>query len=189
MTTSRAEAEIQQFVASTPKSKSLQDEAAQYLPGGSSRGTAYFAPYPTFVDHAKGHYVYDVDGNRYLDFMINATTHIMGHAHPDIVAALQEQAERGNSFSGPTEAQVRLAKNLCERVPSLETVRFTNSGTEGTMMAIRGARAFTGKHKIAKVRGRLSRLARVCVGERETCCRGSRSRCHDSRSRASGAAA
>ncbi len=153
MTTSRAEAEIQQFVASTPKSKSLQDEAAQYLPGGSSRGTAYFAPYPTFVDHAKGHYVYDVDGNRYLDFMINATTHIMGHAHPEIVEVLQEQAERGNSFSGPTEAQVRLAKNLCERVPSLETVRFTNSGTEGTMMAIRGARAFTGKHKIAKFEG------------------------------------
>ena len=153
MTTSRAEAEIQQFVASTPKSKSLQDEAAQYLPGGSSRGTAYFAPYPTFVDHAKGHYVYDVDGNRYLDFMINATTHIMGHAHPEIVEVLQEQAERGNSFSGPTEAQVRLAKNLCERVPSLDTVRFTNSGTEGTMMAIRGARAFTGKHKIAKFEG------------------------------------
>lgn len=145
--------EVDEFVASTPKSKSLQDEAAQYLPGGSSRGTAYFAPYPTFVDRAKGHYVYDVDGNSYLDFMINATTHIMGHAHPDIVAALQEQAERGNSFSGPTEAQVRLAKKLCERVPSLDTVRFTNSGTEGTMMAIRGARAFTGKHRIAKFEG------------------------------------
>ena len=153
MTTSKADAEIRQFVASTPKSKSLQDEAAQYLPGGSSRGTAYFAPYPAFVDHAQGHYVYDVDGNRYLDFMINATTHILGHAHPDIVDALQEQAARGNSFSGPTEAQVRLAKNLCERVPSLETVRFTNSGTEGTMMAIRGARAFTGRHKIAKFEG------------------------------------
>ena len=153
MTESKADAEVRQFVASTPKSKALKDEAAQYLPGGSSRGTAYFAPYPTFVDHAKGHYVYDVDGNGYLDFMINATTHIMGHAHPDIVAALQEQAERGNSFSGPTEAQVRLAKNLCERVPSLDTVRFTNSGTEGTMKAIRGARAFTGKHKIAKFEG------------------------------------
>ena len=145
--------EVDAFVASTPRSKELQDEAAQYLPGGSSRGTAYFAPYPTFVDHAKGHHVYDVDGNSYLDFMINATTHVMGHAHPDIVTALQEQAERGNSFSGPTEAQVRLAKNLCERVPSLETVRFTNSGTEGTMMAIRGARAFTGKYKIAKFEG------------------------------------
>ena len=145
--------EVDEFVASTPKSKALQDAAAQYLPGGSSRGTAYFAPYPTFVDRAKGHHVYDVDGNSYLDFMINATTHIMGHAHPDIVAALQEQAERGNSFSGPTEAQVRLAKNLCERVPSLETVRFTNSGTEGTMMAIRGARAFTGKYRIAKFEG------------------------------------
>ena len=75
--------EVDAFVASTPKSKALQDEAAQYLPGGSSRGTAYFAPYPTFVDHAKGHHVYDVDGNSYLDFMINATTHVMGHATGD----------------------------------------------------------------------------------------------------------
>lgn len=145
--------ETDRFIAATPKSEALQSEAARYLPGGSSRGTAYFAPYPTFVDRAQGHYVYDVDGNRYLDFMINATTHILGHAHPDIVAALQAQAARGNSFSGPTEAQVRLAKLLCERVPSVETIRFTNSGTEGTMMAIRGARAFTGRHKIAKFEG------------------------------------
>ena len=145
--------ETDRFIAATPKSEALQAEAARYLPGGSSRGTAYFAPYPTFVDRAAGHYVYDVDGNRYLDFMINATTHILGHAHPDIVAALQAQAARGNSFSGPTEAQVRLAKTLCERVPSVETIRFTNSGTEGTMMAIRGARAFTGRHKIAKFEG------------------------------------
>ncbi len=153
MSASQLQRETEKFVASTPTSKSLQDEAAQYLPGGSSRGTAYFAPYPTFVDHANGHYVYDVDGNRYLDFMINATTHILGHAHPEIVTALQEQAARGNSFSGPTEAQVRLAKILCERVPSVETIRFTNSGTEGTMMAIRGARAYTGRHKIAKFEG------------------------------------
>ena len=153
MSAVQVQREVDEFVERTPKSKALQDEAAQYLPGGSSRGTAYFAPYPTFVDRAKGHYVYDVDGNSYLDFMINATTHILGHAHPDIVTALKEQAERGNSFSGPTEAQVRLAKNLCERVPSLDTVRFTNSGTEGTMMAIRGARAFTGRHKIAKFEG------------------------------------
>ena len=145
--------ETDRFIANTPKSEALQRDANQYLPGGSSRGTAYFAPYPTFIARAQGHYVYDVDGNRYLDFMINATTHILGHAHPDIVDALQRQAARGNSFSGPTEAQVRLAKLLCDRVPSLDTVRFTNSGTEGTMMAIRAARAFTGRHKIAKFEG------------------------------------
>lgn len=153
MPASQLRRETDRFIANTPKSEALQREANQYLPGGSSRGTAYFAPYPTFIDRAQGHYVYDVDGNRYLDFMINATTHILGHAHPDIVDALQRQAARGNSFSGPTEAQVRLAKLLCDRVPSLDTVRFTNSGTEGTMMAIRAARAFTGRHKIAKFEG------------------------------------
>ena len=153
MPTPQLRRETDRFIANTPKSAALQREANQYLPGGSSRGTAYFAPYPTFIDRAQGHYVYDVDGNRYLDFMINATTHILGHAHPDIVDALQKQAALGNSFSGPTEAQVRLAKLLCDRVPSLDTVRFANSGTEGTMMAIRAARAFTGRHKIAKFEG------------------------------------
>ena len=74
MNEQQLEAEIQQYVASTPKSRQMQEEASQHLPGGSSRGTAYFAPYPFFADHGEGHYVYDVDGNRYLDFMINATS-------------------------------------------------------------------------------------------------------------------
>ena len=153
MTSKQREREIGAFEASTPRSKRLQEEAARYLPGGSSRGTAYFEPYPFFVDHAEGHYVYDVDGNRYLDFMINATTHIAGHANPDVVRAVKEQAERGVSYSTPAESQVHLAKLLCERVPSVETIRFTNSGTEGTLNAIRAARAFTGRHKIAKFEG------------------------------------
>ncbi len=103
---------------------------------GSSRGTAYFDPHPIFVDRGEGHFVCDVDGNRYLDFMINATSLILGHANPDIVRALQEQAARGTAFSGPTEAQVRLAKSLCDRIPSVDTIRFTNSGTEGTLKAV-----------------------------------------------------
>ncbi len=153
MTTESLRLETEKFVANTPKSKRLQEEASEYLPGGSSRGTAFFAPYPTFVDHGEGLHVYDVDGNRYLDFMINATSLVLGHAHPDIVNVLQEQAARGTAFSGPTEAQIRLAKILCDRVPSVDTIRFTNSGTEGTMMAIRAARAYTGRHKIAKIEG------------------------------------
>ena len=153
MTSEQLQREIDQFMSNTPKSKKLQAEAAEYLPGGSSRGTAYYDPYPTFVDHGEGHYVYDVDGNRYMDFMINATSLVMGHAHPEIVRVLQEQAAKGTAFSGPTEAQIRLSKILCDRVPSLDTIRFTNSGTEGTLMAIRTARAFTGKYKIAKFEG------------------------------------
>jgi glutamate-1-semialdehyde 2,1-aminomutase len=153
MTIESLRLETEKFVANTPKSKRLQEEAEEYLPGGSSRGTAFFAPYPTFVDYGKGLHVYDVDGNRYLDFMINATSLVLGHAHPDVVKVLQEQAARGTAFSGPTEAQIRLAKILCDRVPSVDSIRFTNSGTEGTMMAIRAARAYTGRHKIAKIEG------------------------------------
>ncbi|MCH9010014.1 MAG: aspartate aminotransferase family protein [Chloroflexi bacterium] len=153
MASEQLQREIDRFVANTPKSKELQAEASKYLPGGSTRGTAFFEPYPAFADHGEGRYVYDVDGNRYLDFMINATSLVMGHAHPEIVQALQEQAAKGTAFSGPTESQIRLSKILCDRVPSVDTIRFTNSGTEGTLMAIRTARAFTGRHKIAKFEG------------------------------------
>ena len=145
--------EIERYQLRTPRARKLNQEAKESLPGGSSRGTAYFDPYPIFADHGQGHYLYDVDGNAYLDFMINATSLIMGHAHPSIVKALQEQAARGTAFSAPTELQTRLASILCGRIPSVESVRFTNSGTEGTLMAIRAARAYTGRHKIAKFEG------------------------------------
>ena len=153
MASEQLQREIELYAARTPKSRALQKEAEGYLPGGSSRSTVYFAPYPAFIERGQGHYLYDVDGNRYLDFMLNATSLIMGHAHPLVVQALQTQAARGTAFSGPTESQIRLSKMLCDRIPSMETVRFTNSGTEGTLMAVRVARAFTGRHKIAKFEG------------------------------------
>ena len=147
------EREVQRYVDRTPKSRALQREAEGVLPGGSSRGTAYFAPYPFFAEAGEGHYVYDVDGNRYLDFMLNATSLVLGHGHPTIAEALGEQARKGTAFSTPTVTQVRLARLLCDRVPSLDTIRFTNSGTEATLMAIRAAWAFTGKTKLAKFEG------------------------------------
>jgi glutamate-1-semialdehyde 2,1-aminomutase len=147
------EREIETYLARTPKSRALQAEAAGVLPGGSSRGTAYFAPYPFFAQAGEGHYVWDVDGNRYLDFMLNATSLILGHAHPAIVEGLAAQAAQGTAFSTPTMSQIRLARLLCDRIPSLDTVRFTNSGTEGTLMAIRAARTFTGRPKMAKFEG------------------------------------
>ena len=153
MTSTALTREIERYVAKTPKSRALQAEAERVLPGGSSRGTAHFAPYPFFADHGDGHYVYDVDGNRYLDFMLNATTLIVGHANPMVIEALGEQTRKGTAFSTPTEVQVRVAKLLCDRIPSLDTIRFTNSGTEGTLMAIRAAWAFTGKRKLAKFEG------------------------------------
>ena len=153
MTSTALEREIERYVAKTPKSRALQAEAERVLPGGSSRGTAHFAPYPFFAERGDGHYVYDVDGNRYLDFMLNATTLIVGHANPMVIEALGEQTRKGTAFSTPTEVQVRVARLLCDRIPSLDTIRFTNSGTEGTLMAIRAAWAFTGKGKLAKFEG------------------------------------
>lgn len=153
MTSDKLQREVDQFLARTPKSRKLQAEASKYLPGGSSRSTHDLDPYPIFTDRGEGKYLYDVDGNRYLDFIINATSLILGHAHPDVVAALQEKTALGTAFSGPTESQISLAKLLVDRVPSMDKVRFVNSGTEATLNVIRGARAFTGKHKFAKLEG------------------------------------
>ena len=153
MPTQQHQTEIDRYVASTPKSREALAEAAKYLPGGSTRGAQYFPPYPFIAERGEGLYMYDIDGNRYLDFVINATSLILGHAHPRVVKAIQDKASFGTAFSVPTEDQARLARILCDRIPSLDRVRFTNSGTEGTLMAIRAARAFTGRHKIAKFEG------------------------------------
>ena len=153
MTSSSLQIELDRYIANTGNSRGLQTRAAKYLPGGSTRDAQYFAPYPIFIDHGQGHYLHDVDGNKYLDFVINATSLILGHAHPDIVNRLKEQAGKGTAFSGPVEELIQLSEILCERIPSLDTVRFTNSGTEATLLAIRAARAFTNKHKIAKFEG------------------------------------
>ena len=137
-----------------PKSRALQAEAEGVLPGGSSRGTAYFAPYPFFAEAGEGHYVYDVDGNRYLDFMLNATSLILGHGHPDDRGGARRAGAQGHRVQhADRRRQIRVARLLRDRVPSLDTIRFTNSGTEGTLMAIRAAWAFTGKPKLAKFEG------------------------------------
>lgn len=145
--------EIERYQQRTPRSRALQAEAARVLPGGSSRGTAHFAPYPFFAEAGEGHHVLDVDGNRYLDFMLNATSLILGHANPSVVEALGDQARKGTAFSTPTLPQIRLARLLCERIPSMDTIRFTNSGTEATLMAIRAAWSFTGRPGLAKFEG------------------------------------
>ena len=154
MSTSKAyQREAERHFARTPKSRQLSEEAKKYLPGGNSRAAAWLDPYPIFATRGEGVHVYDADGNKYLDFLINATSLILGHVHPAVVSALQEQATLGTAFANPTQQQVRLAKMLCERVPSVELVRFTNSGTEATINAIRAARAYTGRPKIAKFEG------------------------------------
>ncbi len=142
------------YDASTyPKSNALYAEAKQYLPGGNTRTTVFEKPFPLYASHGKGCHVWDVDGNRRIDCINNYTSLIHGHAHPGIHQAVLKQMERGTCFGMPTESEISLARELVRRLDSVDTVRFTNSGTEAVMMAIKAARAYTGRPKIAKVEG------------------------------------
>ena len=121
--------------------------------GGNSRQTVYSAPYPIYISAAKGSRVTDVDGVECLDFLNNHSALIHGHAHPDVIAAVAAQLQLGTCYAGPTETEVELAELICGRLPSVDRIRFTNSGTEAVMMAIKAARAYTGRPKIAKCEG------------------------------------
>lgn len=147
------QSEIDTYIAANPKSKSLHERATQFMPGGDSRNSIFWNPFPLYVTHAEGTELTDADGNVRTDFVNNMTTLIMGHRHPDVVKALQEQLDHGVSYPAPSPSVVRWAEILCERVPSVEKVRFVNSGTEATLNAIRAARAFTGKTLLAKCEG------------------------------------
>ncbi len=144
---------IADYQAKTPRSRALFEEAQRVLPGGNTRTTIFVDPYPFYAVRGSGPRIWDADGQERLDFNGNYTSLILGHAPPVVVAAVREVAEQGLSFPGPSEHELRLAQELTRRVPSCEQVRFANSGTEATMMAIRGARAFTGRAKLAKFEG------------------------------------
>jgi len=141
------------YRARTPTSSQLFEAAKTVLPGGDTRSVLYFPPYPTFVEHGGGCRVRDVDGNEYIDFLNNYTSLIHGHAHPRIVEAVCNQVKRGSAFASPTESQIQFAKRLQSRMPSIEQVRFCNSGSEATLMAIQAAKAFTGRNKVLKLDG------------------------------------
>jgi glutamate-1-semialdehyde 2,1-aminomutase len=144
---------VSDYVARNPRSRELYDRALAVLPGGNTRTGLYMAPFPFYAASGSGKYLYDVDGHQLLDFVNNNTVLILGHAHPAVVAAVQEAVARGTGFSRPTESEVELAEELQRRIPSLERVRFSNSGTESVLNALRAAKAFTGRPKIAKFEG------------------------------------
>src|SRR2546422_7116059 len=144
---------VNDYKAKTSRSRQMYEEALRVMPGGNSRTTTFFDPYPFYITRGQGARIWDADGTERLDFNGNYTSLILGHAHPSVVEAITEQATRGMSFPGPSEHEVKLAGVLTTRIPSLEAVRFTNSGTEATMHAVRVARAFTGRSKIAKFEG------------------------------------
>ncbi len=137
----------------TAKTREHLEAAKKYLPGGDTRSAAYFAPYPIFMEKGQGCRVYDCDGNEYIDLVNNFTSLIHGHAHPRLIEAARAQSEKGTAFAAPSIIQYQHARHLCDRVPSLDMVRYCNSGTEATLFAMRAARAFTGKDGFIKIDG------------------------------------
>lgn len=138
------------------KSEQLFKAAQQVIPGGVNSPARAFrgvGGQPLFIDRAKGAYIWDVDGNRYIDYVLSWGPLILGHANPLVVEAIQQAAERGTSYGAPTALETELAELVSELVPSAEQVRFVNSGTEATMSVLRLARAFTGRDKIIKLQG------------------------------------
>ena len=136
--------ELERYLEKTNESKAAWEEARQYLPGGDSRNSIFWSPYPIFVEAASGAHVVDADGNDRLDFIGTMTTLILGHAPAPVMDAVRQQLDQGVVYNAPNRHQVRLARLLCERIPSFELVRFTNSGTEATLNTIRAARALPG---------------------------------------------
>ena len=146
-------AEQARYVAANAGSSAKHNEASRWLPGGDTRNSIFWGPFPIYVSRAEGSRIVDVDGNERVDFINNMTTLILGHRHPAVVEALQEQLERGVSYPAPTPLVVEWGELMCERVQSLDKIRFVNSGTEATLNAIRAARAFSGKNLLAKCEG------------------------------------
>ncbi len=130
--------------------------AQRHIPGGVNSPVRAFRAVggtPVFFARAEGPRLYDVDGNGYLDYVQSWGPMILGHGHPDVLAAIRAQLERGLTFGAPTELETRMADGLCARIPGLDLVRMVNSGTEATMSAIRLARAATGRDRILKFEG------------------------------------
>ena len=138
------------------KSKQAFSEAVKLMPGGVNSPVRAFKSVdmdPIFMASGKGATITDVDGNEYIDYVLSWGPLILGHSHPDVVAAIQRVAETGTTFGAPTLVENDLAKLVMKRVPSIEMVRMVSSGTEATMSALRAARGFTGRDKILKFEG------------------------------------
>ena len=141
------------FLAPDSATAKLYAEASRYIPGGSSRVHYHFEPTPIYARSASGCHLTDAEGVERLDFLNNMTALIHGHGNPVVKQALIDQIERGTAFSEPAGEEVSLARLMTERVATLEQIRFGNSGTESVMLAIKLARAFTGRSTIAKFEG------------------------------------
>ena len=137
----------------TERSREIVERLERSIPGGNTRSLAYFPPYPLVISSGSGCRISDADGNEFIDLLNNYTASVHGHAVPAVNEAMRYQATLGTAFPAPGELQAELAERIVGRVASVEKVRFANSGTEAVMMAVRAARAFTGREKIVKAEG------------------------------------
>jgi len=145
--------QYREYEARTKKSEKIYEVAKKVLPRGVESNFRIVDPYPFYVTHGQGSRIWDVDGNEYIDFLMSQGVLLLGHNRREIREAIAKQIENGMTFALPTELVVKAAKMVTEMMPNLKMVRFANSGTEATMHAIRVARGFSGKEKIAKSEG------------------------------------
>jgi len=141
------------YAARRPHSQKLHGRACRFMPAGDTRSVTFHEPYPTYMAYGSGFTLVDADGNRYLDFQNNYNSLIHGHAHPKVTAAVAQQIRSGTVFGSPAESQILLAAELCARLPGADKIRFCNSGTEATMLAVGLARHITRRYKILKLEG------------------------------------
>ena len=137
----------------TPSSLAQWERGKPVMPGGLIKGAYWFSPYPLYVERAEGCYLWDLDGRKYVDFANHHTAMILGHSHAAVVEAVRGEVDRGFGLGGPTTLEADIAEEITRRIPSVEKVRFTNSGTESSLHATRLVRAVTGKPKVAKFEG------------------------------------
>lgn len=135
------------------RSRQLFERASKVMPGGNTRHSIAMAPYPIYAASGSGCRIRDVEGDERIDFLNNYTSLILGHADPIVTAAVQRRVALGTAFTMPTPEDVALAELLVERIPYVDQIRFCNSGSEAVMLAVKAARAFTGRYKIAKFEG------------------------------------
>lgn len=153
MTALTLESSLETFSRRFARSNALSREGKKVIPGGQSRDAFNFGPYAVYIESGEGAYVRTVDGHRLLDLNNTLTTNVLGHRHPAVQAALLAAAETGISFGNPVQQETQLAQILVDRIPSVEKVQFTCSASEACMIAIRLARAYTGRTKVAKFEG------------------------------------
>lgn len=141
------------FINQTPVSKAMFERASRTLPGGVAGNGKFLSPYPIYVGQAQGGEFLDIDGNRYIDLLMGGGVHILGHSPEIVMHAVEEQLRKGVHYYMAAEAEVKLAEKVCQLMPHVEMVRFVNTGSEATQMALRAARAYRKRDKIAKFEG------------------------------------